>query len=113
MDLIALRKYGVSYNPHLKILDWVQAYLDRIKNNRYHRLYGGRVLTEDLNLDPRTADNIVILNNKDLLAAIDWYELNSGKNDGKQKRLRLNYPLATQRKLLKRTPELKIFNAFL
>jgi hypothetical protein len=112
LDLIALRKHRISYNPELTSLDSAQAYLDRIKKNRGHRFYGGRVLVEDLDFNPNSPNNIIILNNKDLLASIDGYELNDGRKNRKDKRIRLNYPLATQRKLLKGTPELKIFNAF-
>jgi hypothetical protein len=112
LDLIALRKHGISYNPDLTTLNSTQTYLYRIKKNRGYRFYGGRVISEDLDFDPNTPDNIIILNNKHLLASIDGYELNDGRKNRKDKRIRLNYPLATQRKLLKGTPELKIFNAF-
>jgi hypothetical protein len=112
LDLIALRKHGISYNPELTTLYSAQGYLDRIKKNRGRRFHRGRVLTEDLDFNPNTPDNIIILNSKDLLASIDGYELNDGRKNRKDKRIRLNYPLATQRKLLKGTPELKIFNVF-
>jgi hypothetical protein len=72
-DLIALRKHRISYNPELTTLDSAQAYLDRIKKNRGHRFHGGRVLAEDLDFDLNIADNIIILNNKNLLASIVGY----------------------------------------
>jgi hypothetical protein len=99
LDLIVLRKHGISYNPELTTL---QAYLDRIKKNRGHRFYGGRVIVEDLDLDPRTADNIVILNNKDLLAVVDGYELNDGRKNRKDKRIRTKNPFKYQRYVLKK-----------
>jgi hypothetical protein len=58
MDLIALRKHEVSYNQELTILESAQPYLDRIKNNRGYRFYGGRVIAEDLDFGPNTPDNI-------------------------------------------------------
>jgi hypothetical protein len=112
LDLIALRKQGMSYNPELTTLDLAQAYLDRIKKNRGYIFYGGRVLAEDLDFDPNTFNNIIILNNKDLPAAVDGYELNGGKKDRKNKRIRTNYLFKYQRDTLKGTPELKAFNAF-
>jgi hypothetical protein len=112
LDLIALRKHGIYYNPELTTLDSAQDYLDRIKKNRGHRFYGGRVVAEDLDFDPRTDDNILILNNKDLPAAIDGYEYNDGKKDRKNKRIRINYPFKYQRDALKGTPELRAFNVF-
>jgi hypothetical protein len=86
LHLIALRKQGIFYNPDLTTLDSAQAYLDRIKKNRGHRFYGGRVLAEYLDFDANTPDNIIILNNKDLLASIDGYEFNDGRKYRKQKK---------------------------
>jgi hypothetical protein len=65
-----------------------------------------------LDFDPNTPDNIIIFNNEDFLASFEGYELNDGRKNRKDKRIRLNYPLASQRKLLKDTPELRAFNAF-
>jgi hypothetical protein len=96
LDLITLRKHGISYNPELTVLDSTQAYLDRIKNNRGHRFYGGKVYAEDFGFDPNTPDNIVNVNNKDLLASIDGYELNDGIKNRKDKRIRLNYSFKYQ-----------------
>jgi hypothetical protein len=76
MELITLKKNGVSYNPELTSIDSEPTYLDRIKDNRNHRFHGGRVIAEELDLDRNTPDNIIILNTKDLLASIDEYELN-------------------------------------
>jgi hypothetical protein len=86
--------------------------LIKLRKNRDCRFYGGRVLAEDLDFDSNPPDKIIILNNKDLLASIDGYQLNDGRKDRKEKRIRLNYPLKYQRDLLKDTAELKIFNAF-
>jgi hypothetical protein len=106
IDLTALRKHGVSYNPKLTTLDLPQVYLNRIKNNKAHRFYGGRVIMEDLNLDPNTSDNIVILNNKDLLASMMDTNSKMEENiENKKNKIKLSICIST--KIIKRYPRIK------
>jgi hypothetical protein len=112
LDLITLRKQGISYNPELTTLDSVQSYIDRINNNRGHRLYGGKVFAEDLDYDFNILNNIIILNNKDLLAFIDGSKLNYRKKNLNHTPRRLNYPFKYHRDALRGTAELKAFNAY-